>query len=85
MVIIETLVHVCAQLLSRVRLIVIPRTIAHQAILSMSMGFSRQEYCCELPCPSSGDFPDPGTETTFPKAPALEADSLQLSHQGSPI
>ena len=69
MVIIETLVHVCAQLLSRVRLIVIPRTIAHQAILSMSMGFSRQEYCCGLPSPTLGDLPNPGIECVSPVSP----------------
>ena len=28
----------------------------------MSMGFSRQEYWSELPCPPSGDLPDWGTE-----------------------
>jgi len=26
------------------------------------MGFSRQEYWSGLPCPSPGDFPDPGIE-----------------------
>ena len=30
-----------------------------------------------LPCPSSGDLPDPGIE---PTSPALQADSLLLSH-----
>ena len=29
----------------------------------LSMGFSRQEYCSELPCPSSGDLPHPGIES----------------------
>ena len=33
-------------------------TIACQATLSL--GFSRQEYWSELPCPPSGDLPDPG-------------------------
>ena len=31
--------------------------------------------------PFSGDLPDPGTE---PESPELQADSLPLSHQGSP-
>ena len=44
--------------LSRVRLFVIPCTVAHQA--SLSMGFSRQEYWSELPFPSPGDLPHPG-------------------------
>ena len=77
--------HECmhAKSLNCVRLFATLWTGACQALLSM--GFSRQEYCCELPCPSSGDRPDPGIETAFPKAPSLEADSLQLSHRGSPI
>ena len=45
------------------------------------MGFSRQEYWSGLPFPSPGDLPDPGIE---PVSPALQADSLPLSHQGSP-
>ena len=47
----------------------------------LSMGISRQEYWGGLPCPSPGDPPDPGIE---PESPALQADSLPLSHQGSP-
>ena len=44
----------------------------------LSIGFSRQEYWSALPFPLSGDFPDPGIE---PGSPALQADSLPLSHQ----
>ena len=33
-----------------------------------------------LLCPPPGDHPDPGTEPTSPVAPALQADSLPLSH-----
>ena len=33
-------------------------------------------------CPSPGDSPDPGFE---PESPASQADSLPLSHQGSPL
>ena len=54
---------------SRVRLFVTPRTVAHQAPLSM--GFSRQEYCSGLPSPSPGDLPDPRTEPTSLMSPAL--------------
>ena len=36
-------------------------------------------YWSGLPFPSPGDFPDPGTE---PVSPALQADSLPLSHLG---
>ena len=35
------------------------------------MGFSRQEYCNGLPCPLSGDLPDPGIEPESPVSPAL--------------
>jgi len=36
-----------------------------------------------LPFPS-GDLPDPGNEPSSPVSPALQADSLPLSHQWSP-
>ena len=54
-------------------------TSAHQAPLSM--GFSRQEYWRRLPCPPPEDLPDPGIQLG---SPALQVDSLLLSHQGSP-
>ena len=47
----------------------------------LSVGFSRQEHWSGLPFPSPGDLPHPGIE---PKSPALQMDSLSLSHQGSP-
>ena len=47
------------------------------------MGFSRQEHWSGLPFPSPGDPPDPGIEPGSLVAPALQADSLPLSHQGS--
>ena len=40
-----------------------------------------QEYWSGLPFPSPGRLPDPGIK---PQPPALQVDSLQLSHQGSP-
>ena len=48
------------------------------------MGFPRREYWGGLPCPSQGDLPDPGIKYASPAAPALQADSLPLSHLGSP-
>ena len=45
------------------------------------MEFSRQEYWGGLPCPPPGDLPDPDIE---PASPALQADSLWLSHRGKP-
>ena len=47
---------------------------------SSVMEFSRQEYWSGLPCTLPGGLPDPGIE---PVSPALQADSLQLSHWGS--
>ena len=44
------------------------------------MGFSRQECWSGLPLPSPGDLPNPGIR---PGSPALQADSLPLSHQGN--
>ena len=55
-----------------------PWTVAHQAPLSM--GFSRQEYWSGLPFPSPGDLPNPGIEPASLASPALQADSLLLSH-----
>ena len=43
---------------------VTPRTVAHQAFLSM--GFPRQAYWSGLPCSPSGGPPDPGIEPTSP-------------------
>ena len=54
-------------------------TVAHQTPLSI--GFSRREYWSGLPCPPPGNRPYPGIK---PVAPALQADSLPLSHRGSP-
>ena len=58
---------------------VIPQTVAHQ--VPLSMGFPRQEYWSGLPFPPSGVLPDPGIKLA---SPALQADSLLLSHLGSP-
>ena len=48
----------------------------------LSMGFFEQEYLHMLLFPSPGDLPNPGIKPTFPE---LQAESLLLSHQGSPI
>ena len=47
------------------------------------MGFSRQEYWSGLPYPFPGDLPNPGIELMSLVAPAVQVDSLPLSHQGS--
>ena len=56
-----------------------PRTVARHAPLSM--GFSKQEDWSGLLFPPPGDLPHSGVE---PGSPALQADSLLLSHPGSP-
>ena len=66
----------CAQLC---QLFVTPKTVAPQA--SLSIGFPRQEYFSGFPFPSSGDLLDSGIESTYP---SLQANSLLLSHPGSP-
>ena len=45
--------------------------------------FPRKEWWTVLPFPSPGDLPDPGIEPISPVSPALQVDSLSLSHQGS--
>ena len=66
---------------SCVQLFATPWTVALQAPLSMA--FLRQEYWSGLPCPSSGGLPHPGIESRFNSA--LQADSLPLSHEKSPL
>ena len=52
-------------------------TVACQA--SLFMGFSREENWSGLPFLLPEDLPDPGIK---PVSPALQADSLLLSHWG---
>ena len=67
---------------SPVRLFATLWTVAYQAPLST--GFSRQEYWSGLPFTPPGVLPDSGIEPTYPTAPAVQANSLPLSHWGSP-
>ena len=67
-------------MLSRVRLLATPWTVAHQA--PPSMGFSRREYWSGVPFPSPGDLPNPGIE---PGSPALQADTLSSEPPGKPL
>ena len=71
-------VCVCVCVFSHVWLFVTLRTIACQSPLFM--GFSKQAHWSGLPRPPPGDLPHPGMELV---SPALQADSLPLSHQGS--
>ena len=56
-----------------------PWTAARQAPLSM--GVLQTRVLEWVACPPPGNLPNPGIE---PASPALQADSLLLSHQGSP-
>ena len=62
-------------MLSHVQLFMTVWTVGCQAPLSM--GFSREEYWSELPCPPPGDLPDPGIKPTSPASPALQADTSE--------
>ena len=64
--------YVCV--FSCVRLFVTPKTVAHQAPLSME--FPRQEYWSRLPCPFPGDLTDSGIEPTSLASPALAGDVI---------
>ena len=63
-----------------------PWTLICQALLSV--GFLSQQYQSELPFPSPGDLLHPGIKSISsphpPRSPTLQADSLPLSHWGSP-
>ena len=47
-----------------------------------SMGFSRQENSIGQPFPSPANLPKPEIK---PMSPAVQVDSLLLTHQGSPV
>ena len=67
---------------SPVQLCVTLWTVAHQDPLLI--GFCSQKYCSGLPCPPSRDLPYPGIEPASPESPALQANSLLLSHWEHP-
>ena len=56
--------------------------IAHQACCPEIL---REEYWSGLLCPPPGDLLNPGFEAKSPVSPALQAVSLPLSYQESPI
>ena len=62
---------------SRVLFFSTPCTIARQA--PQSMGFLRQEYWSELPCPPPGDLPNPGVKPESLMSPALAGEFLTTS------
>ena len=48
---------------------------------TLTMGYPRQEYWSELPCPPLGDLFYPGIE---PRSPAVQADSFLSEPPGKP-
>ena len=58
---------------------IVPGSLQPHGLVSLSMGFSRQEYWSGLPCLPAGDLPNPGIE---PRSPTLQADSLPSEPQG---
>ena len=68
----------CVCSFSHVRLFVTSWTVAFQ--IPLSMGFSRQEYCIELPCPPPRDLPNLEMEAKSLHLLHWQADSLPLSH-----
>ena len=48
------------------------------------MGFPRQGYWTGLPCPSPGDFPDPGIEPLSLESPALAIGFFTTAPPGKP-
>ena len=50
----------------------------------LSTGFSWQEHWSGFPFPPPGDQPEPGIKPMSLVSPALQAEALLLSHQGSP-
>ena len=68
---------------SRVQLFVTPRTVVHQAPLSM--GFPGQEYWSGLPFPPPEDLSDSRIEQVSPEAPALAGGFFTSVPPGKPI
>ena len=72
---------VLCHVFSHVWFLVTPRTVAHQAPLSIA--FSRQEYWSGLPFPSPGDLPDPEIDPRTLCLLRCRRVLYLLSHQGS--
>ena len=51
----------------------------------LSVEISRQDYWSRLPFHTPWDRPNPGVQLPSLASPALQADSLPLSHLGSPL
>ena len=71
-----------AQMLSCIRLLAIPCSVACQA--PVSMGFPRQEYWSALPFLPPGDIPDQGIEFASLVSPALAGKFFATKAAGKP-
>ena len=69
--------------ISHVLLYVIPWTVAHQ--VTLSMGFSGQEYSSGSSCPPLGYFPHPSIKPMPPAFPAMQTDYLPTEPPGKPL
>ena len=76
-------VCVCVCALSRAQFFATPWSIAHQA--SLSVEFSRQEYCSGLPFPSPGMFPPQRLNPLLLDLLHWQADYLPLHQWEAPI
>ena len=56
-------------------------TVAHQ--VSLSIGFSRQEYWSGLPLSTPGDLPNTGMESSLSHLPHCQVSSLPLAPPGN--
>ena len=68
--------------MSHVPFFATPRTVACES--SLFVEFSRQEYWSGFPFLPPGNLHNPGIEPMSPASPALQVDSLPMSHVGSP-
>ena len=66
---VQLYICVCAKSLQLCLALCCPVTVACQ--IPLSVGFSRQEYWSELPCPPPRDPPDLGIEPSSLMSPAL--------------
>ena len=69
-------------MLSHIQLFVTPRTVTHQAPLSME--FSRQEYWSGLPFPPPGDLPKSGIKPPSLVSPVLASRFFTTAPHGKP-
>ena len=83
----RVLLATCSGLTCQVAKVSLPVLVAQSCLTlcdpqgPLSTGFSRQEYWSGLPYPSPGDLPDSRIKSG---SPAWHADSLPMSHHGSP-